>query len=477
MSTSSSLRVALLVYRGNPHSGGQGVYTRYLSRELTALGHRVTVFAGQPWPRLDPGVDFVAVPSLDLYRQPDPFRVPRRSDLRSPIDVAEFALMCTAGFPEPLTFSLRVRKLLAARLGHFDVVHDNQTFGRGLLGVMADGWPLLGTCHHPITVDRDLELSHALTWRRRLTLRRWYGFLAMQKRVARAIPRIVTVSESSRRDITAQMGVAASRLVVVPAGADHELFRPDPAVARVPGRIMTTASADVPLKGLTPLLEALAKVRASHEDAHLVVVGRLRDDSPVAATIARLGLADAVRFVSGVTDDRLVELYRQAEVAVVPSLYEGFSLPAVEAMAAGVPLVATTGGALPEVVGTDGETGLLVAPGDPGALAGAIETVLDQPELAARLAVNGRRRVVGRFTWRACAEGTVEQYGVVIDGARAARAQTGRTHAGYLPAGATQAAHPPLAHTQAGPTPAGPTSAGRMQTASVPAAEASSPSC
>src|SRR5579875_321253 len=409
------MRVALLVYRGNPHSGGQGVYTRYLSRELTALGHQVTVFAGQPWPRLDPGVELVAVPSLDLYRQPDPFRFPRLTQLRSPIDVAEVAIMCTAGFPEPLTFSWRVRKLLAGRRGRFDVVHDNQTFGSGLLGVMADGWPLLGTCHHPITVDRELELSHADGWRRQLSLRRWYGFLRMQKRVARQMPRIVTVSESSRRDITEQMGVPAGQLAVVPVGADHQRFRPDPRVPRVPGRIMTTASADVPLKGLTPLLEALAKVRASHPEAHLVVVGKLREDSPVQGPLRRLGLADAVSWESGVSDERMVELYRQAQVAVVPSLYEGFSLPAVEAMATGVPLVATTGGALPEVVGTDGETGLLVPPGEPAALAWAIESVLDRPELAARLAVNGRQRVLDRFTWRACAEGTVEQYRWVME--------------------------------------------------------------
>jgi glycosyltransferase involved in cell wall biosynthesis len=418
----SSLRVALLVYRGNPHSGGQGVYTRYLARELMALGHEVTVFAGQPWPLLDPGVGFVGVPSLDLYRPTDPFRIPRLAELRTPIDVAELGLMCTAGFPEPLTFSWRVRKELAARMGRFDVVHDNQTFGRGLLGVMADGWPVLGTCHHPITVDRDLELRHADNWRRQVTLRRWYGFLAMQKRVARAMSRIVTVSESSRRDIAEQMGVDAARIAVVPVGADPERFSPDPAVAKVKGRIMTTASADVPLKGLTPLLEALAKIRTTRPDAHLVVVGKLREDSPVAATIRRLDLGGAVTFASGVSDTRLVELYREAEVAVVPSLYEGFSLPAVEAMATGVPLVATTGGALPEVVGTDGDTGLLVAPGDPGALALAITEVLDHGELAARLGVNGRRRVMARFTWRACAESTVEHYRWVISHASAARA-------------------------------------------------------
>ncbi len=423
MAGPTSLRVALLVYRGNPHSGGQGVYTRYLSRELVNLGHQVTVFAGQPWPILDEGVGYVPVPSLDLYRQPDPFRIPMPWEFRSRIDVAEFALMCTAGFPEPLTFSWRVRRALAARPGQFDVVHDNQTFGRGLLGVMADGWPLLGTCHHPITVDRALDLEHAENWRRRLTLRRWYGFLAMQKRVARRIPRILTVSSSSKRDIVGQYGIAPQQLEVVPIGADHTHFRPHPEIGRVPGRIMTTASADVPFKGLLPLVEAVAKLRTERPEAHLVVVGRLRAESPVAAAIRRLGLSGAVRFESGVSDDRMVALYAEACVAVVPSLYEGFSLPAVEAMACGVPLVATTGGALPEVVGADGATGLLVAPGDPSALAGAIRAILDEPELAARLSEAGRQRVLDRFTWQACARATAESYRWTIEHHRASGRQ------------------------------------------------------
>lgn len=406
----ASLRVALLVYRGNPRSGGQGVYTRYLARELTELGHQVTVFAGQPWPTLDDGVAFVPVPSLDLYREPDPFRYPKLREFRSPIDVSEFLIMRSGGFPEPRTFAWRARRALAARAGQFDVVHDNQSFGRGLLGIMADGWPLLGTCHHPITVDRALDLAHAPTLVKRLSLRRWYGFLGMQLVVVRKIPRIITVSESSRRDIVRHMGVSPEQLVVVPVGTDHRLFRPHPEVAPVPGRLMTTASADVPLKGLVPLLEALAKLRAERPAAHLVVVGQPRPESRVGATIEALALGSAVRFVSGVSDQRLVELYAEAEAAVVPSLYEGFSLPAIEAMACGVPLVATTGGALPEVVGTDGETGLLVPPGDSSALASALGRLLSQPELAGRLAEAGRARVLERFTWRACAESTVEQY-------------------------------------------------------------------
>ncbi len=294
-------------------------------------------------------------------------------------------------------------------------MHDNQSLGSGLLGIMADGWPLLGTIHHPITVDRELDLSHATTIRRRLTLRRWYGFIEMQRRVAREIPRVVTVSESSRRDIAAQLGVEPSRMAVVPVGVDETVFRPRAEIARVPGRLVTTASADVPMKGLVPLLEALAKVRTERCDAHLVVVGRLRDGSVVPAVLDRLGVEGAVRFLSGISDDELSELYASAEVAVVPSLYEGFSLPAIEAMASGVTLVATTGGALPEVAGTDGVTALLVQPNDPGALAAGLLRALGDADLRARLGAAGRKRTLERFTWPVTARLTAEQYRVLLE--------------------------------------------------------------
>jgi len=417
---SDGLRVALLVYRGNPRCGGQGVYTRHLARELVNLGHSVDVMSGQPWPDLDDGVGFTPVPGLDLYREPDPFRLPHPREFHSPVDVLEMGIMCTAGFPEPLTFSLRARRILASRRGEFDIVHDNQCLGSGLLGIIADGWPLLGTIHHPITVDRELALSHTHSAFRRASQRRWFGFLRMQVRVAQRLPRIVTVSESSKVDINAQMGVRLDRMTVVPVGVDHEVFCPRPERRRVPGRIMVTSSSDVPMKGLVPLLEAVAKLRTERE-VELVVIGQPKDGGKVARTIDRLELASSVRSISGISDTELADLYSEAQVAVVPSLYEGFSLPAIEAMACGVPLVATTGGALPEVVGSDGSTGLLVEPGDPEALVAGIRSVMDADELAARLGAGGRKRVLGLFTWQKTAEKTARQYRALLEEHRASR--------------------------------------------------------
>ncbi|GAA2357957.1 glycosyltransferase family 4 protein [Streptomyces violaceusniger] len=406
------LRIALLSYKGNPFCGGQGVYVRHLSRELARLGHTVEVIGAQPYPVLDAGdgVSLTELPSLDLYRQPDPFRTPRREEYRDWIDALEVSTMWTGGFPEPLTFSLRARRHLAARAGQFDVVHDNQTLGYGLLGLERLGFPLVTTIHHPITVDRRLELDAADGWKRRFSVRRWYGFTRMQKRVARRLPSVLTVSGSSRREIVDDLGVRPDRIHVVHIGADTGLFSPDPAVPETPGRIVTTSSADVPLKGLVYLVEALAKVRTENPEAHLVVVGKRPQEGPVATTMARHGLEGAVEFVKGISDAELVDLVRGAQIACVPSLYEGFSLPAAEAMATGTPLVATTGGAIPEVAGVDGETCLAVPPGDADALAAALTRLLGDADLRRRLGAAGRERVLRRFTWEQAARGTVEQY-------------------------------------------------------------------
>ncbi len=409
------LRVAFLVYRGNPRCGGQGVYTRHLTRELVRLGHSVEVFSGPPWPELDEGVGFTPVRGLDLYRDPDPFRIPARSEFTSLADVSEFAVMLSAGFGEPLAYSMRIEKLLRHRRGDFDIIHDNQCMGPGILRLRRRGWPLLETLHHPITVDRSIALDHAETWWKRLTTRRWFGFLRMQVRVVKQLPAVLTVSHNSKTDINAQMQVPLERLTVVPVGVDHSVFRPYDDVVKKPGRLMVTSSSDVPMKGLVPLLEAIAKLRVER-DIDLIVIGRPKPDGRVARTLERLGLNDIVTTISGVSDEELARLYGEAEVAIVPSLYEGFSLPAIEAMSCAVPVVATTGGALPEVVGTSGETGVLVEPNNPEALVAAIGQLLDDQSLRERLGAAGRERVISRFTWEVTARGTAACYDAILRG-------------------------------------------------------------
>jgi glycosyltransferase involved in cell wall biosynthesis len=423
------LRIALLSYRSKPHCGGQGVYVRHLSRELDALGHRVEVFSGQPYPELDPGPRLTRVPSLDLYREPDPFRTPRWDEYRDWADVLETAMMWGGAFPEPLTFSIRVRRVLAARAGDFDVVHDNQGLGYGLLGIGRPGWwplgtgrtgfwplspgrpalPLVASIHHPISVDRRIDLA-ALGPLDRLSRRRWYGFVRMQARMARRVARsgpLITVSASSRRDICRDFKVPPERVRVIPLGVDTRVFRPREA-ARVPGRIIAVASADSAMKGTATLLHAVAKL-VTDRDAHLVIVGR-----PALATerlAAQLSIADRVTFTHGLDDDAFSALLASAEIAVVPSLYEGFSLPALEHMASGTPLVASRSGALPEVTG---EAAVLVTPADSEELAAVLRRLHDSPAERAAWRDRALRRVGERFSWQAVAQATVAQYREVM---------------------------------------------------------------
>jgi glycosyltransferase involved in cell wall biosynthesis len=429
------LRIALLAYRGKPHVGGQGVYIRHLSKALVDLGHHVEVLGGQPYPQLDPRVPLVELPSLDIYNDHFPMRMPGLWELKRWHDYVEVASFSAGQFPEPLAFSLRAWSHLRGRARDFDLVHDNQSLGYGLLGIERAGLPVLATIHHPITVDRRLEIEHAFGWYLRMTLRRWYSFTKMQTRVASRLRRVVTVSESSFNDIVADHQVDPGRMAIVPVGVDVDLFRPLPEVAPVPGRLITTASADVTMKGLRYLLEALAKVRTEREDAHLVVIGRRKPGGQADKTITKLGLEDAVEFVTGVPDQRIIELYAEAELAVVPSLYEGFSLPAIEAMACGTPLVATSGGALPEVVGADGRTALVVPPGDSEALAAKLRWALGRTELRQTVGAAGRQRVVDQWSWKHTAAKTVEQYRVLLaEGDRLdARHRPPRPHASPVP--------------------------------------------
>ena len=436
------LRIALLTYRGKAHCGGQGVYTRYIARALTDLGHYVEVFSGNPYPELDDDIVLHKLPSLDIWNDTYPGRMPAFWELKSAPDIAETLGHTIGTFSEPMSFSWRVYDALKDRLDDFDLIHDNQTLGWGILALQQAGLPVLETIHHPITVDRKLEIEHSRSRIEEFGKRRWYAFTKMQTRVAQRMLRVMTVSESSLGDICNDHKVSPDRIHVVPVGVDPDLFKPLPEIARVPGRIVTTASADVVLKGLHYLLEALAKLRTEREDAHLVIIGKPKDGGKAMDTLARLGLEDHVEWISGVPDQRIVELYAECSVACVPSLYEGFSLPAIEAMSSAAPLVVTTGGALPEVVGEHGEGALLVDPGNSDVLAAALGQVLDNPVYAAQLGDNARARVLENWSWYHTAVRTVEQYELLLDeyySTKRAKFPRAFERRGELPAGAIRA--------------------------------------
>jgi glycosyltransferase involved in cell wall biosynthesis len=411
--TDRPLRIAMTSYRSKPHCGGQGIYLRHLSREVAALGHHVEVFSGQPYPDLEPGPVLRELPSLDLYREPDPFRTPKLSEYRDWIDVLEFAWMKTGAFPEPLTFSLRAKRALLPRVADFDLLHDNQVLAYGLLALPQAGLPMVTTIHHPISIDRKIELE-AARGLSKLAKRRWYTFVRMQRKVARRCGPIITSSGCSSGDIVREFGAPEQSVRVIPLGVDTRLFHPRPA-PRVAGRIVAVASADSPIKGVATLLRAVGKL-ATERDVQLIIVGRPTPGGSTDKLASDLALGDRVKFVHGISDDEVAELTASAEIACVPSLYEGFSLPAVEHMASGTPLVASRTGALPEVVG---DAAVLVEPGDPEELAATLRDLLDAPERRAALGQAAWQRVQERFTWSAVAKAVVAEYHAEIAAASA----------------------------------------------------------
>lgn len=403
------LRIALLGYRSAPHSGGQGIYVKYLSRSLAKLGHQVTVISGPPYPELDDSVSLVQLPSLDLYEHG--LRSVTPCQLLNRLNLIEWFSKLTGGFAEPWLFGERFSRWYVDREGSFDVIHDNQTLAYGILKVEEGRAPLVTTIHHPITRDYAVALAAEPKWYLRLLIHRWHGFLRMQKRVAKRLSAVVTVSQASAIDIAADFAVKPEAISVMPLGVDIDVFRPLSGVQREPFRLMTTASADAPLKGLPVLLKAMARLRPQFPGLMLTLIGKPKTDGETRRLINSLGLDEAIDYRHGISTEEMVACYAKATVAVVPSLYEGFGLPAIEAMACGVPLVSTNGGALPEVVG---EAGQVVAAGDEQALASAIAGLLSSSEERERLAAAGRDRAINEYCWDRCAERMVAYYREVI---------------------------------------------------------------
>ncbi|MEA3232373.1 MAG: glycosyltransferase family 4 protein [Thermodesulfobacteriota bacterium] len=404
------LNICLLSYRSNPHSGGQGIYLKNLARELKGLGHRVAVVAGPPGPELPPDIPVNRIPGLDLYNPGDPFRTPKMKELADPVNLMEWLGVITGGFPEPFTFGIRAYRFVASRYHDFDIVHDNQglSYGTHAIGELL---PLVATIHHPISVDRDIAVRNAPSIVRKVQQLRWHSFIGMQKRVARSFSPIITVSQSARDDIAEQFGIDRKKFAVISNGVDMSLFRPLSEIHREKNRVITINSADIPLKGLGYLLQAVAGL-SDKRKLRLIVVGTSKKNGTIHRLIRNLGIGDQVTFTGRIDDASFIREYARAEVAVIPSVYEGFGLPAAEAMACGVPVISTTGGALPEVVG---DAGILVPPADHGALAGAMDDLLGNPTRLAELGKAGLQRARRYFSWRRTAEETVGVYKEAIN--------------------------------------------------------------
>jgi len=408
------MRVCLLSYRAYKYSGGQGIYVRYLSQALQKLGHEVDVVAGPPYPDLVEGIKLIKLPSLDLYRFPE-----LRRYFINPLwlntwpNFVEWIGECGGFFTEPATFGMRAYDMFRqnGHLGKYDIVHDNQCMTDGILKIKQLGKPMVTTIHHPVTIDRRLALKAARSFINSLGIRRWYAFVDTQIKVASQLSHFITDSEHSLREITESFSLPANRFKIVYCGVDQDVFREEPGVVRPDNRILVINSGDTPLKGLKYLLEAVDEIRKTR-NVELVIVGTPMRKGYTEGVIENLGLGDCVKYTGKIDTDELVRYYSSATMLVVPSIYEGFGLPAAEAMSCGTPVISTTAGALPEVVG---DAGILIPPGDTRAIVEAVTGLLDNENKRKLMGVSGKERVARLFNWDNAAKQTADYYREAIE--------------------------------------------------------------
>ncbi|MGD0764822.1 MAG: glycosyltransferase family 4 protein [Dehalococcoidia bacterium] len=413
------MRVCFLLHQGKMHSGGQGVYLYNVTKEIAALGHEVHVIAGPPYPETAPGVSIDRIPNFNLFEvlgTPDPEFYHGRHPLEffRPLNFYELVTTRYGMFSGMSAFSIRaydrLRELQRDR--SFDIVHDVQSLGYGLLLIRAGGMPVVANIHHPLAVDRRNAVMQAKSLREKVRWIIFYPFF-MQNVVMKRIDRIITGSDHSAHSIMQVFGVPASHVEVIHDGVDTETFRPLEGVEKKRNGILFVGNSEDRNKGARYLVEAL-HILHREIDFHLTFVDRPREELKlVPSLVKRWGLQGRVTFTGRVSTEELVRLYNAAEILVSPSVYEGFGLPAAEAMACGVPVVSTTAGALPEVV-ADGVTGWLAPPGNATALADGIRRLMADPELRQRMGAAGRQRMLERFTWRETARKTVALYEDVL---------------------------------------------------------------
>ena len=404
------MKVGLLSYRSHPYSGGQGIYIKHLSKALKNLGHEVSVLSGPPYPELDSGVNLIKIPSLGLFESGERLKAFRLRFLWSPIDLYEWITVMTGGFPEPYTYGKRVLKRLKENNLKLDVLLDNQSLSSSLLEIQAH-YPLAVTIHHPITKDHKLEMQNAINWKERLSSSRWHNFLPMQKKVAPQLKNIICVSQPSKEDVISEFKVDEKKITVIPNGIDIGIFKPSSIKKSLSFRIVTTASADIPLKGLRHLILALPRVIRQFPLTSLTVIGKSPEKSNLNKLIDDLDLEDKITFRSGISEKEIVKTYHDSDIAVIPSLYEGFGFGAGEAMACGVPLISTDSGGLKQVIG---DAALKIKPGSVNEIEDGILKLFTEEKIRQELAEKGRERMEEFFDWKIAASAYIEVFKKII---------------------------------------------------------------
>jgi glycosyltransferase involved in cell wall biosynthesis len=416
------MKICFIMYQGNMYSGGQGVYLHYMTRELVKLGHEVHVISGRPYPSLAEGVLHHRLHTYSFWaflngrdeHAYDHSHNPMA--MLHPWNFYEFTSTRASLASLFFTFSVRAyRKLgeVEAQTGPFDLVHDNQTLGYGILAMKRlMGKRVVASLHHPLAIDKANNVREAQNVFDRIWKETWFPG-RMQSVVANGIDMVLTGSRNSAHSVSESMGIPLSHIRQTPYGVDHEIMRPLQDVVREPGTILFVGDSEDRNKGARFLIEACARLQHEIDFRLLFKDKKEKDMKVVPPLVWQHGLKRFVEYIPRLTTEELVALYNSAQVVVSPSLYEGFGLPAAEAMACGAAVIATTAGAFPEFI-EDGRTGVLVPPGDADGLAGAIKSLLADPERCARMGAAASEHIRTNFTWERTARVTLGLYNEVL---------------------------------------------------------------
>ena len=391
------LNIAILSYRSAKFGGGQGVYIKDISFALSLMGHNVDVISGPPYPDLHDGVKLIKLPGLDLFETfsfKDRFKKFKKKKSKNFDDYYEFFIALAGGFPELRTFGNRANNYLKNN-NNYDVIIDNQSISYGLIEIQKR-FPLIEIIHHPITFDFKFELAASKKIKYKISRYLWYSFIKMQKQVAPKLQNIITVSQSSKKGIIEEFNCKKNNILVINNGLDTEEFSPIEESVRDLNRLITTASADVPLKGLDYSLKALKILKKGNPNIHLIVIGSLKKGGHTERLIKELNIKDNVFFKKHISKEEIRRLYSTSSVAIVSSLYEGFGYPVIEAMSCEVPLIATNVSSIPELVG---KYGLLIDPKDENLLSNKIKNVLSNYDEHKKTAIQGRQHIIKTFNW------------------------------------------------------------------------------
>ena len=395
------LNIAISSYRSAPFGGGQGIFIYELSKALQALGHKVDIISGPPYPNLEPEINLIKSPGLDLFSTfvfKERISLFKKKKNKTQEDWYEFFSALLGGFPEIKTFGERLKELVSN--SSYDVLIDNQSVSFGILEIQKT-LPVLEIIHHPITKDYQYDIQFSKGIIQKISKWRWFSFLKMQKKVAPNLNAISTPSLNSKKDIAKDFNVSTKKISVIPNGIDFEKFSPKSDISRTMGQIITTASADVPLKGLDFTLQAIAVLIKDFPYLRLIIIGAPRIGGHTERLIQKLKIEANIVYKTNLTKEEIAIEYANSNIAVVSSLYEGFGFPVGEAMACSIPLIATNVASIPEITGNFAE---LIPACDSKSIERSIRNILSNPKKYQTRADAGRQHIIDNFDWKKIAQ-------------------------------------------------------------------------